>query len=149
MCFSGSNFNPHSHEGSDDTGTGRDYRAHGISIHTPTKGVTDLLYHRCYATHISIHTPTKGVTRPPSKDPKGHRISIHTPTKGVTIFRSFQYLSPCISIHTPTKGVTSCRYYQSQSALYFNPHSHEGSDRYLLQYRSFHSQFQSTLPRRE
>ena len=33
---------------------------------------------------ISIHTPTKGVTEQRLIDSKQLRISIHTPTKGVT-----------------------------------------------------------------
>ena len=35
------NFNPHSHEGSDDLGA-KSYLRELISIHTPTKGVTTL-----------------------------------------------------------------------------------------------------------
>ena len=35
-----------------------------------------------------------------------------------------------ISIHTPTKGVTGSINQESQSAAYFNPHSHKGSDDY-------------------
>ena len=57
-----SNFNPHSHKGSDidslkllaDT---------VISIHTPTRGVTKWAINELGLMEISIHTPTRGVTR--------------------------------------------------------------------------------------
>ena len=55
-------FNPHTYEGCD-----REYlrvmRPLVVSIHTPTKGVTDRerRYHDIW--RVSIHTPTKGVTQ--------------------------------------------------------------------------------------
>ena len=55
------NFNPHSHEGSDLDIVWRWWRA-GISIHTPTKGVTKVPLQKAGQAVISIHTPTKGVT---------------------------------------------------------------------------------------
>ena len=77
-----------------------------ISIHTPTKGVTDLEKALTVQAKISIHTPTKGVTN------KAFLISCHQ----------------LISIHTPTKGVTKCHFRNWSYANNFNPHSHEGSD---------------------
>ena len=55
-------------------------------------------------------------------------ISIHTPTQGVTW--QIQRLHPqkSISIHTPTQGVTFRLPLYSSRFLYFNPHSHTGSD---------------------
>ena len=77
-------FNPHTHEGCDtlpinllvlclvfqsthprrvwlraDAQTLREIK---VSIHTPTKGVTNLCFAFCYCIAVSIHTPTKGVT---------------------------------------------------------------------------------------
>ena len=40
----------------------RGYRGGGISIHTPTKGVTPVVNKQATINVISIHTPTKGVT---------------------------------------------------------------------------------------
>ena len=54
-----------------------------------------------------------------------------------------------ISIHTPTKGATAEAEQGLQWLLYFNPHSHEGSDRALGQMKTNGRLFQSTLPRRE
>ena len=78
----------------------------GVSIHTPTKGVTSdtsLISISWISfnphTHegcdridalildvvlVSIHTPTKGVTFKPLEGIKLLVVSIHTPTKGVT-----------------------------------------------------------------
>ena len=36
--------------------------ADGVSIHTPTKGVTYKCPHCIRIEYVSIHTPTKGVT---------------------------------------------------------------------------------------
>ena len=55
-------FNPHTHEGCD-----------------------CLRCLRCALNDVSIHTPTKGVTEDLEKDVRKDEVSIHTPTKGVTI----------------------------------------------------------------
>ena len=84
-----------------------------VSIHTPTKGVTDvakggfdeiksfnphthegcdgcnLRHHQIQG--VSIHTPTKGVTCGTQSNSYAISVSIHTPTKGVTYF-SFKWL---------------------------------------------------------
>ena len=55
-------FNPHTHEGCDERGGM--YNGVGVvSIHTPTKGVTDELKRIAKEYVVSIHTPTKGVTQ--------------------------------------------------------------------------------------
>ena len=57
------------------------------------------------------------------------KISIHAPTKGATVDQDKADYSCHISIHAPTKGATdtSCRI--ADASQYFNPRSHEGSDR--------------------
>ena len=56
-------------------------------------------------------------------------ISIHTPTKGATgLTPNAPAICKAISIHTPTKGATSTHRCELPHLLYFNPHSHEGSD---------------------
>ena len=122
-------FNPHSHEGSDLPLCEYLWMFFFISIHTPTKGVTDVCIEKSILRTISIHTPTKGVTTEFVERTFNNYISIHTPTKGVTgditaIDGKGRYFNPhshegsdwwgclnaaviCISIHTPTKGVTA------------------------------------------
>ena len=77
---------------------------------------------------VSIHTPTKGVTfERPSVDAKTG-VSIHTPTKGVTALTSCSTSHSVVSIHTPTKGVTSVIKICCLLRYSFNPHTHEGCD---------------------
>ena len=59
----------------------------GISIHTPTQGVTGGAYAVALLRRISIHTPTQGVTYVLMCGAAGSIISIHTPTQGVTDLR--------------------------------------------------------------
>ena len=77
---------------------------------------------------ISIHTPTKGVTENPYMSNVELWISIHTPTKGVTL--SCLRLS-CITYNFNPhshEGSDSRMQRSRRSLQYFNPHSHEGSD---------------------
>ncbi len=55
---------------------------------------------------ISIHTPTRGVTEFPEAPKSSEIISIHTPTRGVTVDSDYLLTTLKISIHTPTRGVT-------------------------------------------
>ena len=55
-------------------------------------------------------------------------ISIHTPTQGVTFSENLKLFESGISIHTPTQGVTCSEIRKLKPHLYFNPHSHAGSD---------------------
>ena len=99
-------FNPRSHEGSD---VG-DERLAGvlrvISIHAPTRGATVAGLHRDTHAHISIHAPTRGATEDKTSLIAAINISIHAPTRGAT--------------------GSHCR---RQPGAYFNPRSHEGSDK--------------------
>ena len=119
-------FNPHTHAGCDSRSIIKITESK-VSIHTPTQGVTMVVYTRIHLVIVSIHTPTQGVTTSimypaqasqfQSTHPRrvwpfctfamcSEYVSIHTPTQGVTI--------PCpvwrgciiVSIHTPTQGVT-------------------------------------------
>ena len=76
-------------------------------------------------------------------------ISIHTPTKGATIYDLFLLnLETYFNPHSH-EGSDRILKLVIQLLLYFNPHSHEGSDEYLgIRSRMMHG-FQSTLPRRE
>ena len=97
-----------------------------ISIHTPTKGATDIIILKFHFFIISIHTPTKGATQ--SLQPQTRTYKFQS-----TLPRRERH-----NLYRHKRGLTN-----------FNPHSHEGSDtpRYLRCTCSF--RFQSTLPRRE
>ena len=77
-----------------------------ISIHAPTKGVTDVLNKKSKEGIISIHAPTKGVTREPTTEalrmcnfnPRSH--------EGSDTINGGLGTAKIISIHAPTKGVT-------------------------------------------
>ena len=102
-----------------------------------------------YTQYVSIHTPTKGVTETVLCALQCYSVSIHTPTKGVTYVWLFKGFLSIVSIHTPTKGVTRflinfTLFHVFQSThprrvwLFnhnsmilvrcFNPHTHEGCD---------------------
>ena len=57
----GSGFNPYSHAGSDVVQHAGDDLI-PVSIHTPTRGVTERLVKTEVLSFVSIHTPTQGVT---------------------------------------------------------------------------------------
>ncbi len=86
------------------------------------QNIVDLLY------VISIHTPTQGVTKSIIRYISPCLISIHTPTQGVTENVATEDDVRTISIHTPTQGVTLDWVTGRRDTLYFNPHSHAGSD---------------------
>ena len=151
LCLRAASFNPHTHEGCDDGG-GRGRPGRGVSIHTPTKGVTAYCKMAPWLGYVSIHTPTKGVTHRHQTHPLHLQVSIHTPTKGVTLVPRSPSCLLTVSIHTPTKGVTddvTNKTYTEQVSIHtptkgvtlyffiflihfncFNPHTHEGCDTY-------------------
>ena len=102
-------FNPHTHEGCDGQ---------------------ELI--KSSSVKVSIHTPTKGVTEMVVINDNGKAVSIHTPTKGVTWCTRKRYYHIHVSIHTPTKGVTIVYFDKCIKKLCFNPHTHEGCDRSLV-----------------
>ena len=98
-------------------------------------------------------------------------ISIHAPTRGATVSDRHSCLCVGISIHAPTRGATLYFYGDIVSAtfqstlpreerrwevlhllllfLYFNPRSHERSDKNQPHRKEAIHEFQSTLPREE
>ena len=97
---------------------------------------------------VSIHTPTKGVTEYKTSFDRFNGVSIHTPTKGVTN-DCIAYVSPIgVSIHTPTKGVTHISITNMKAMPSFNPHTHEGCDLITTLTITGRDKFQSTHPRR-
>ena len=121
-------FNPHSHKGSDKCEIEMP-KYKGISIHTPTRGVTILcvFYSQIFWFQSTLpqgewHFPKYHIISCclfQSTLPQGEWritreactarecISIHTPTRGVTVIPGAPGTFDDISIHTPTRGVTA------------------------------------------
>ena len=97
-------FNPRSHEGSDDNQETIN-RHSNISIHAPTKGATLTSTRKYWKPSISIHAPTKGATS---------SALMCAATTG------FQSTLPRRERQTPQRD--------RASECHFNPRSHEGSD---------------------
>ena len=143
-----------------------------ISIHTPTKGVTKLIYKPLLISGISIHTPTKGVTlfrrtllfQSDDFNPHSHEGSDSTKSRDFSTLNDFnphshegsdsemRWLSiPEIDWFQSTlpRREWLCDIFLITASANFNPHSHEGSDRIRLIFWRSWILFQSTLPRRE
>ena len=100
-----------------------------ISIHTPTKGVTQFcLIETVYHNYFNPHSHEGSDDAEEKVGQQLENISIHTPTKGVTTSSNLAACFTQISIHTPTKGVTKDIKAIDATDIHFNPHSHEGSD---------------------
>ena len=121
-------FNPHSHAGSDSLSKSKP-DPDGISIHTPTQGVTEILRKAAKTNWFQSTLPRRewlligwgfmkmhrnfnphshaGSDKPltAEREVQGN-ISIHTPTQGVTRKLASYFVKYSISIHTPTQGVT-------------------------------------------
>ena len=140
-------FNPHTHEGCDFQYLNGWHKT-GVSIHTPTKGVT--LYELFLKSSLSCFNP-------------------HTHEGCDGAYRDLCVRNLDVSIHTPTKGVTrlpvkKCLILKFQSThprrvwhqwvmmplceFGFNPHTHEGCDIANGKYTLKQTEFQSTHPRR-
>ena len=102
-------FNPHTHEGCDLT---ERRRVHGESV--------------------SIHTPTKGVTQPIGSYRYNLEFQSTHPRRVWPVWGSRGFVLFRVSIHTPTKGVTLLTFARASTYFCFNPHTHEGCDMRLL-----------------
>ena len=122
--YSGSDFKPCSHEGSDPQKWYKN-NSQRVSIHVPIMGATTEIAQICPLVRVSIHAPTKGALMSPtlriscSFNPSSHEGSD-------TVLLLFTLKSIC-----------------------FNPRSHEGSDTHGDIINECELKFQSTLPRRE
>ena len=122
--YSGSDFKPCSHEGSDPQKWYKN-NSQRVSIHVPIMGATTEIAQICPLVRVSIHAPTKGALMSPTL-----RIS-------------------CSFNPSSHEGSDTARYWQESTRCCFNPRSHEGSDFIPITDHKFVCQFQSTLPRRE
>ena len=109
-----------------------------------------LAAHRAVAVAVSIHAPTRGATlwkdwpafigsfNPRSHEGsdisrishsrKSYRFQSTLPRGERQSTEHSPALGELVSIHAPTRGATRCRPPWDNSALCFNPRSHEGSD---------------------
>ena len=141
-------FNPHTHEGCDFLFLKFLFQLH-VSIHTPTKGVTDLFVRSVVAKPFQSTHPrrvwlyAKWITKgPTSFNPHTHegcdvnlslrvqryQVSIHTPTKGVTLQPRNSGLQLLFQSTHPRR-VWRQRPWEPPASSGFNPHTHEGCDR--------------------
>ena len=169
-------------------------RSH-ISIHAPTRGATDTQTYVKVINIISIHAPTRGATPADTAEfhsrlslfqstlPREERLLQNTfftllilfqstlPREERPICHSYNQQTIKISIHAPTRGATRLTEHGRYFNSYFNPRSHERSDRSLantnnsmsdfnprshersdsnpMWYNGGDNKFQSTLPREE
>ena len=92
------------------------------------KGVTLFMARKAIYVTISIHTPVKGVTDLLDVDLPSVLISIHTPVKGVTLLSLLQYIL-CMYFNPHTREGCDTRWRGLiGQGCYFNPHTREGCD---------------------
>ena len=135
-------FNPHTYMRCD-LEKRREMRYYGVSIHTPTWGVTLHRGRRTIVIQVSIHTPTWGVTNRRAGGIRHTRVSIHTPTWGVTWECKSAYYGNAVSIHTPTWGVTEEWLYGSLVRI-VSIHTPTWGVTAMCQYKRCYRWFQST-----
>ena len=104
-------FNPRSHERSDDVLRCRNKSRFTFQSTLPREERPNSHDNNSNKNYISIHAPTRGATCVHFYQLHLAQISIHAPTRGATcpFLSSFARLS-CISIHAPTRGATHCVY---------------------------------------
>ena len=101
--YSGSDFKPCSHEGSDPQKWYKN-NSQRVSIHVPIMGATTEIAQICPLVRVSIHAPTKGALMSPtlriscSFNPSSHEGSDNNEMD--------ELINECVSIHAPTKGAT-------------------------------------------
>ena len=101
-----SNFNPRSHEGSDNRTTFYYLPVSLISIHAPTRGATYCICRLVSDWTISIHAPTRGATPVLLSDMVSDGYFNPRSHEGSDYFIFSKYAAAIISIHAPTRGAT-------------------------------------------
>ena len=121
-------FNPHTHEGCDILLGCKDRHAVKVSIHTPTKGVTPLAQNAIWWKKFQSTHPRRVWHDKPFCYGFCLSVSIHTPTKGVTLNTNLLTLfSKSFNPHTH-EGCDKWKQLPRPSPDSFNPHTHEGCD---------------------
>ena len=132
-------FNPRSHERSDDRYAQLTFN-NDISIHAPTRGATKNVLKSPVKALISIHAPTRGATLSLHWMSINLNISIHAPTRGATIQHLKAYANTVFQSTLPREERRS-REESWRVGSNFNPRSHERSDDYLLRSCPIHWYF--------
>ena len=166
--YSGSDFMPCSHEGSDPQKWYKN-NSQRVSIHVPIMGATTEIAQICPLVRVSIHAPTKGALMSPtlriscSFNPSSHEGSdtarywqestrcCFNPRshEGSDSEDDYSRIADEVSIHAPTKGATLAFAYNSYLYTGFNPRSHEGERHGIKQDIYDLRAFQSTFPQGE
>ncbi len=140
-------FNPHSHAGSDETGKSR-HCGNGISIHTPTQGVTGQGWNYWQYYHDFNPHSHAGSDQVPIQWPLLFLISIHTPTQGVTAIAINRFI--CVKFQsTLPRREWPARYQIETMAIAFQSTLPRREWRDAISELNIGYWFQSTLPRRE
>ena len=105
----------------------------GVSIHTPTQGVTESTRNDKARLFVSIHTPTQGVTKKINNGVQPQLVSIHTPTQGVT-GNNVKYFPGMEFQSTHPRRVWPFHNNSTFARYGFNPHTHAGCDCMWLEY---------------
>ena len=166
------NFNPHSHAGSDVSKYCR-RSSYEISIHTPTQGVTHYRsWYPSYGCNFNPHShagsDVDGNTDTTGKEtnfnPHSHAgsdtiIGKHTlfafwfqstlPRREWHVFKITVHVTFKFQSTLPRREWLCIHASAATLVLYFNPHSHAGSDCMVTYHLKIICVFQSTLPRRE
>ena len=100
------NFNPRSHEGSDDVTLKTPLLHSAISIHAPTRGATKDIQYIQVNGNISIHAPTRGATLQKAQNEYILQFQSTLPRGERLWHSSYICMYPIISIHAPTRGAT-------------------------------------------
>ena len=98
-------FNPHSHEGSDDCEAVNSSQEYNFNPHSHEGSDKNAGIRSQTVCHFNPHSH-EGSDFVTNCDPDTIIISIHTPTRGVTCQKILKHYYTQISIHTPTRGVT-------------------------------------------
>ena len=142
------NFNPRSHEGSDEAGPEIVEMVNDFNprSHEGSDGTEKRLYQKNTYFNPRSHEGSDVFS---GFSTVVLSISIHAPTRGATGFFRDAWNKIQISIHAPTRGATrSCSNFVFIFKN-FNPRSHEGSDEKAFSILTSDQKFQSTLPRGE
>ena len=115
-------------------------RRENVSIHTPTRGVTVCVSHRCQWLNISIHTPTRGVTKFCTGSGSFPKFQSTLPQGEWQNLSNLLLFEPQFQSTLPQGEWLLKKVWQS-TISYFNPHSHKGSDDHKIRHWTLHGYF--------
>ena len=125
-------FNPRTHEGCDVRINLRIYGDSGFNPRTHEGCDIQLKVSRTLQIGFNPRTH-EGCDPAARKSLALAEVSIHAPTRGATDNSLGSVATFYVSIHAPTRGATTFRCVTCRVGQGFNPRTHEGCDRYILQ----------------